>query len=152
MANYTYGVRAVCSFYIKESEKTITCEGVIPGTTTMTRFETKDGKRAFQCKHCERYDAEGCCPIAKEIQNQYEIVDGNNVHPAERKIGQRIKAAREAAHMSQRQLAVKSFVSRSHIGDIERGRARPSIETLELFSEALGVKFVIGRKRKEGEG
>ena len=32
MGNYVYGVRAVCPYYLKEADKSITCEGIVPET------------------------------------------------------------------------------------------------------------------------
>ena len=54
-------------------------------------------------------------------------------------LGQSIKAARLAAHISQEQLAEKIPISASAISHYEKDRHRPSVETLEKIAEVLGV-------------
>ena len=52
-------------------------------------------------------------------------------------LGQRIKAARQAAGMSQRQLCGDT-VTRNMLSLIESGKARPSMDTLAFFARQLG--------------
>lgn len=54
-------------------------------------------------------------------------------------IGQRIKNARKNAGLTQLELAEKTKLSRSYIGDIEKDRYNPSVSTLELIATATGV-------------
>lgn len=54
-------------------------------------------------------------------------------------IGQRIKEARKNAGLTQLELAEKTKLSRSYIGDIEKDRYNPSVSTLELIAAATGV-------------
>ncbi len=54
-------------------------------------------------------------------------------------IGQRIKNARKNASLTQLELAEKTKLSRSYIGDIEKDRYNPSVSTLELIAAATGV-------------
>ncbi len=54
-------------------------------------------------------------------------------------LGQSIKAARLAAHISQEQLAEKIPISASAISHYEKDRHLPSVETLEKIAEVLGV-------------
>jgi len=54
-------------------------------------------------------------------------------------IGQRVKQARKEAHMTQAELAKRTNLSRSYIGDIEIDRYNPSINTLEAIAKAVGV-------------
>ena len=54
MAGY-YGpgiYRTECAYYIRESEKMITCEGLEEHTICGTRFRTEQDKFDFQEKHC----------------------------------------------------------------------------------------------------
>ena len=51
----------------------------------------------------------------------------------------RIKAAREAAHMTQETLAEKTDLSRTHISVIERGVKAPKLETFVAIANVLGV-------------
>jgi transcriptional regulator with XRE-family HTH domain len=57
-------------------------------------------------------------------------------------IGDRIKAAREAAGLTQQQLsdAVSSGGGRQQVSNWEGGRRTPRRETLERIAEVLGVK------------
>ena len=54
-------------------------------------------------------------------------------------IGQRIRAARKNAGLTQQELAAKTKLSRSYIGDIEKDRYNPSVSTLELIARATGI-------------
>lgn len=54
-------------------------------------------------------------------------------------LGKRLKSLREQKGMSLRELAKAAHVSHSFIADIESGRSRPSLETLEFLARALGV-------------
>ena len=54
-------------------------------------------------------------------------------------LGKRLKSLREQKGMSLRELAKAAHVSPSFIADIESGRSRPSLETLESLARALGV-------------
>jgi transcriptional regulator with XRE-family HTH domain len=53
--------------------------------------------------------------------------------------GARLKQARKAAGLSQRELAHRCGVVQSHISGMERGVRAPSIEMLETLTQALGV-------------
>ena len=44
--------RSECAYYIRESEKMITCEGLEEHTICGTRFRTEQDKFDFQEKHC----------------------------------------------------------------------------------------------------
>lgn len=52
-------------------------------------------------------------------------------------IGSFIRAQREAAHVSVRQLAVKAGVSNPYLSQIERGMRKPSAEVLAQIAKAL---------------
>jgi transcriptional regulator with XRE-family HTH domain len=54
-------------------------------------------------------------------------------------VGRALKARRETAGLTLRALATKSGVSPSTISDIERGAKSPTISTLSLLAEGLGV-------------
>lgn len=49
-------------------------------------------------------------------------------------IGERIKDARKSAGLTQLELAKKTELSRSYIGDIEKDRYNPSVSTLQLIA------------------
>ncbi|WP_240414981.1 helix-turn-helix domain-containing protein [Paenibacillus periandrae] len=46
---------------------------------------------------------------------------------------------REAAGLTMNQLSVKSGVSQPYIGEIEKGKKKPTIDTIERLCAALGV-------------
>ncbi len=54
-------------------------------------------------------------------------------------IGNRIKAARERAHLTQEQLAEIVDISPTHMSVIERGVKTPKLDTFVRIANALGV-------------
>lgn len=54
-------------------------------------------------------------------------------------IGERIKEARKSAGLTQLELAKKTDLSRSYIGDIEKDRYNPSVSTLQLIATATNT-------------
>jgi len=69
-------------------------------------------------------------------------------------IGQRIKKARKDAKLTQMELAKKTNLSRSYIGDIEIDRYNPSITTLKTIAEATGVSasYLLGKENEATTG
>jgi len=55
------------------------------------------------------------------------------------RIGQRVKALRLQADLSQDELAQRAGLQRTHIGRIEGGKYAVNIETLQAIAEALGM-------------
>lgn len=58
------------------------------------------------------------------------------------RLGARLKQLRKARRLTQEQLAERAGLSYKFIGEVERGRANPSLTTLGRLSEALGVGLV----------
>ncbi|MGB9662081.1 MAG: helix-turn-helix domain-containing protein [Moorellaceae bacterium] len=54
-------------------------------------------------------------------------------------IGERLKETRESLGLTQSGLAARAGVSPSLIGQIEAGKVRPSLKTVEKLAQALGV-------------
>lgn len=54
-------------------------------------------------------------------------------------IGQKIKRARQLAGLTQAELAKKSSLSRSYIGDIEKDRYNASLSALQLIADATNT-------------
>ena len=66
---------------------------------------------------------------------------GNGPAPGYPDLGDRLRAARTARGLSLRALAEKLGVSPSLISQVERGRARPSVNTLYAMARALDVSL-----------
>lgn len=60
---------------------------------------------------------------------------------AVRNFGVTIRFARERRSLSQEALAELAGLSRNFLGDIERGKASPTLETMWKLAEALGEKL-----------
>ena len=71
MANYTGGVNTVCPFYQRESKYQITCEGLIRGAYTQTRFDTEEAKLEFMRRACSSFSYAERCPLAQLLTKQY---------------------------------------------------------------------------------
>lgn len=54
-------------------------------------------------------------------------------------IGQKIRELRKEQNLTLRELAKKASISFSYLGDIERGRTNPSLETLRNIAKALRI-------------
>ena len=68
-----------------------------------------------------------------------------------KQIGERIKAAREAAAYTQERFAEEIGLSIQHVSNLERGITGPSISTLIKMSKVLGVScdyLLLGRSGK----
>jgi transcriptional regulator with XRE-family HTH domain len=57
------------------------------------------------------------------------------------KLGLRIKAIRESANMSQKDLAYSADLDRSYIASVESGQRNVSIVNIEKIATALGVSL-----------
>jgi transcriptional regulator with XRE-family HTH domain len=61
--------------------------------------------------------------------------------PLALKVGQRIRQLREEQGLTMERLAFESELgSKGHLSNVERGLARPTIHTLEVLAERLGVE------------
>lgn len=58
-----------CGYYIRESEKMITCEGYENNTICGTRFDSEKEKFEFQEKHC--YENGKRCKHAEMLDGKY---------------------------------------------------------------------------------
>lgn len=61
-----------------------------------------------------------------------------------KKIGEQLKAARNAQGLTTRQLAEKCGIAYNHIARIEAGRYNVTIDTLSLIADALGIELKFG--------
>lgn len=69
---YKGETKTKCPYYEKESEKSITCQGMYPKTYTASKFTDKKAKEIFQDKECFRYPNN--CLLCKyhDIRNNKE--------------------------------------------------------------------------------
>ena len=54
-------------------------------------------------------------------------------------LGERVKATRQARHMTLAALAGTSGLTKGFISQLERGRSNPSLESLRRIAASLGV-------------
>jgi XRE family transcriptional regulator, regulator of sulfur utilization len=59
--------------------------------------------------------------------------------PTSRRIGRKLKQARQATGLSQTELATKAGVSRAYVFRLEAGGADPTVGILQKLAKALGV-------------
>ena len=82
-----------------------------------------------------------------DIETETIYEDGVTVRQEKRTIhqasSQAVCAARAAAGISQKQLAVLTGIDQSDISKIERGLANPSVATLDRIANALGGQLKI---------
>lgn len=57
----------ICPYYTRDSEYSITCEGVIEGAVCAHRFAGPVAKRTHQVEYCESYNYKQC-PWAKVLE------------------------------------------------------------------------------------
>ena len=72
MAHYTSGAKTICPFYLRETERTIPCEGVSPDRPSKIRFAHEGEKRRFQKQNCELFDYGRSCPMAAALREKYK--------------------------------------------------------------------------------
>ena len=69
MANKEINAKALCPFFVTESPKSITCEGII-GKECVSRFDTTEEKKAHEEQYCTKRDYEAC-EICKALLGKY---------------------------------------------------------------------------------
>ena len=79
--------------------------------------------------------------IAKRKDRDAEFAKGYETGYEEFKIGVMLKMAREAAGLTQEQLALKLSTKKSAISRIENHAEDIKLSTLEKFAQALGKKL-----------
>ena len=58
------------------------------------------------------------------------------------RLGARVKQLRQGRRMTQEQLAERAGLSYKFVGEVERGRANPTLTTLAALADALGVTLI----------
>ena len=72
MSNKTIDSLAVCPFYVRESSKTIACEGLIdvPGSLSVLHFLHESEKLLHERDFCTCKNCQGC-PVFLALQEKY---------------------------------------------------------------------------------
>ena len=60
---------------------------------------------------------------------------------ANEEIGSVLRRLREEQGLSQEQLGFRAELHRTYVSSVERGKRNVSLETIEKFAEALGVRM-----------
>lgn len=72
MPNVGSNVLCICPFFIKDSGKSIVCEGILPNTNMITDFNTRNDKSLFQKCCCFSFDYRKKCRLFKSISEKYD--------------------------------------------------------------------------------
>ncbi len=70
MANKPVEALIKCPFYLRQTENTLICEGVLKGTVMLTQFQCASLKRAHYKQSCFHEDG-GECFLAKSLYEKY---------------------------------------------------------------------------------
>lgn len=54
-----------CPFFLSYARYSITCEGFIPGTATLTRFASAEQREVYMGEHCARMPRETGCAYCR---------------------------------------------------------------------------------------
>lgn len=60
-----------------------------------------------------------------------------------RAVGERIRIAREAAHLTQEQLAERTDLARNTVGNVELGHFSPRLDSLVMIAVAVRVPVAV---------
>ena len=60
----------------------------------------------------------------------------------QRKVGAKVRALRKEKGWSQDVFADRSGLHRAHVGEIERGEANVTLQTLKIIADTLGCRIV----------
>ena len=75
------------------------------------------------------------------------MIQNNDMTYKTEHITRQIRTAREAKHMSQRELSARSGLTQSHISQIERGTMEPGLSSLVDLARALDLEIVLAPKK-----
>ena len=67
-------VNADCPYFLREYKRTITCEGLIDGSTNTIKFDQEEDKASYIKEHCFCYP--NTCHIACALDNKYSFEQG----------------------------------------------------------------------------
>lgn len=84
MSNKSINVDALCPFFLCESKKSITCEGIIT-ESMVSRFDTEEEKQIHEKTYCTKYDFESC-EICKALSKKCDKSEDKRVGITEKYI------------------------------------------------------------------
>ena len=76
-----------------------------------------------------------------------ELLPGRPASAAARRLGRQVRAWREAHGISQQQLAARLGMAQPNLARLEGGGVAPTLTTLALLAERLGVRVTIAPGR-----
>lgn len=70
MNNFNGMSATLCPFYIRESEYSISCEGIVCNSKTIMKFNSKNEKKQHQRLYCfcSAYES---CPLYQSLADKY---------------------------------------------------------------------------------
>ena len=70
MANFTGSANAICPYYLRETPKSISCEG-FTGLACLIRFASPRDRLLWAAGHCESFFYARSCPYARMLEELY---------------------------------------------------------------------------------
>ncbi len=61
----------ICPFFVRERDKKIACESVVPGCTMLLEFCAVEEKKAYRKRYCQSFSYTKC-PIAQMLESSYK--------------------------------------------------------------------------------
>lgn len=71
MGSYRLSANVICPYYIRESERSVTCEGLREGMVVKSVFCSEQQKSDYQREMCVHYDYAELCPLARALFFKY---------------------------------------------------------------------------------
>lgn len=71
MGSYRLSANVICPYYLRESERSITCEGLREGMVIKSLFGSEQEKSEYQRDMCVHYEYHRRCPLAGAILKKY---------------------------------------------------------------------------------
>lgn len=124
-----------------------------PATRMATTLAPVDSREVVRCDHCQlvqfRTNSNNCRRCRKSLEEDEPVPilmpipiapeEAPSSPRSELQVASSIRALRQRAGLSQRQLATRMNVPRTYVSKIENDKAMPTLSSLERLARALGV-------------